>query len=142
MKKLKIIALLSILMMVSGCVSIKGTARLSSQTSNKSISLIEALEMDGHYDLANKIADQEEILADVCEKTNDVIIEKLENGHNSIATFFHYLFGLLNLSDCQKASRDMKKMIDDIVQQYPQYAAYTIVLPPIPRMEDPNNAKQ
>lgn len=138
--KLKLITLLFIIICISGCISIQDTAGLLSHASHQSISLIEALENDGRIDLADQVAEHEEELASKCQKTNDTIMESLENDGISFNRFMQYIFGEIELSECQKASRNMHKIINEIIKKHPKYAEYYINIPELSLhyTEDPN----
>ena len=127
--KIHLIAILAGVFLLQGCVSIQNTASLSLNTTTQSISLIEALNKDGLHKLANYVSEHEEMMFEACEKTNDVIFEKLETGEVSFNTFLNYLFGKLNLGDCQKAARKVKVITDEIIKIYPKYSKFTIRLP-------------
>ena len=83
------------------------------------------------FELADKIADAEESLAEACENTNDITMQHLEDKSSGFNTLFKYLFGELELSECQIAARKMKALIDEIIIQHPKYAKFRILIPDI-----------
>lgn len=123
-----LLLLFSIGLFTSGCATITDTSSLFTRTASQNDSLTYLLEEDGHYQLADLLIEKEDKLAHACSANNNIVMDQLEHPDRGKA-FLKWITGKANIIPCQNAIRDVAYTIDRIIEMYPKYKDFKIVIP-------------